>query len=141
MEQEIAAILMTIVRSIVDQSSSSSAPESILHRVHLLRNAIVLRMDWHVVHSPIHVCNHILSLLRGEQMGERRRLMSVVCDLVFSTLIGHNAHFTYFVNLGEDPDPAFWRYIPRGPMDDDNDNNNDEGGGGGGAAAAAAAVH
>jgi hypothetical protein len=115
MEEEIAAILMTFVRSIVDQSSA----ESILHRVHVLRNAIVLRMDWHVVHCPIHVCNHILTLLRREQLGERRRLMSVVCDLVFSTLIGHNAYFTHFVNFSEGPDPAFWRFIPRGPMDDE----------------------
>lgn len=116
MEEEIAAILMTFVRSIVDRSSST---EAVLHRVHVLRNAIVFRMDWQVVHCPIHVCNHLLTLLRQEQQGERRRLMAVVCDLVFSTLIGHNAYFTHFINFGEGPDPAYWRLVPRGPMEDD----------------------
>ncbi len=115
MEEEIAAILMTFVRSIADQSSA----ESILHRVHVLRNAIVLRMDWHILHCPYSVCNGILTLLRREPPGERRRVMAVVCDLVFSTLIGHNAYFTHFLNFSEGPDSAYWRIVPAGPREDD----------------------
>ena len=114
MENEIATILMTFVRSIVEQSSA----ESILHRVHVLRNAIVLRMDWRDLHCPITVSNHLLNLLRRELLGERRRMMAVVCDLVFSTLIGHNAFFSHFVNFPEGPDAAYWNQVPRGPGED-----------------------
>ena len=126
MEDEIAAILMTCVRSIVDQSTTgggttnnNTAAESILNRVLVLRNAIVLRMDWHVLHCPITVSNHILTLLRQEMIGDRRRMMAVVCDLVFSTLIGHNAYFTHFINFSEGPaGVAFWRLPPQGPIPD-----------------------
>ena len=115
MEEEIAAILMTFVRSIVEQASA----ESILHRVHILRNAIVMRMDWQTLHCPIQVCNYMLSLLRRELLGERRRMMAVVCDLVFSTIIGHNAFFTHFINFTDGPGAAYWNMVPRGPADDD----------------------
>ena len=135
MEGEIAAILTTFVRSIVEQSTS----DSILNRVLVLRNAIVLRMDWHVLHCPITVSNHILTLLRQEMTGERRRMMAVVCDLVFSTLLGHNAYFTNFINFSEGPantttaTAAFWRLPPQGPTPDESreeDSSSSSGGGG-----------
>jgi hypothetical protein len=115
MEEEIAAILMTFVRSIVEQASA----ESILHRVHILRNAVVMRMDWQTLHCPIQVSNHILTLLRRELLGERRRMMAVVCDLVFASLIGHNAYFTHFINFSEGPSIAYWNMVPRGPVEED----------------------
>ena len=115
MDEEIATILMTFVRSIVDQSSN----ETMLYRVHVLRNAIIFRMDWHVLHSPVLVCNHILTLLRNEPPTERRRIMAVVCDLVFSTLIGHNAYFTHFVNHSEGPGASYWQIVPQGPGTDE----------------------
>ena len=111
MEEEIARILMTFVRSIVDQSSA----ESVLHRVHVLRNAIVMRMDWHTVHCPLQMCNCILTLLRVEAVGERRRLMAVVCDLVFTALVGHNAYFSHFINFSEGPGVSCLSGAPRGP--------------------------
>jgi len=115
MEEEIASILVTSVRSIVEQSSS----ELILHRVHVLKNAIVFRMDWHSLHCPIAVSQHILTLLRRELAGERRRLMAVVCDLVFASLIGHNTYFTHFVNYSEGPCATFWKLAPQGPVPED----------------------
>jgi hypothetical protein len=115
MEEEIAGILMAFVRSIVEQASS----EAILHRVHILRNAVVLRMDWQILHCPILVSNHLLTLLRRELLGERRRMMAVVCDLVFSSLIGQNAYFTHFINFSEGPGIAHWNTVPRGPVDDE----------------------
>ena len=111
MEEEIAALFMTSVRSIVNQATS----ESILHRVHVFRNAIVLRMDWRDVHCPISVSNHLLTHLRLEALGERRRMMAVVCDLVFGSLIGHNAFFTHFINFSEGPSETYWRMAPQGP--------------------------
>ena len=118
MEDEIATILMTFIRSIVVQSST----ESILHRVHVLRTAIVLRMDWHVLHCPFTVSNHILTQLRREPVGERRRMMAVVCDLVFSTLVRHNAYFTHFVNFSEGP--HFRELMPALPPGPDPDTTN-----------------
>ncbi len=115
MEEEIAAILMTFVRSIVEQAST----ESILHRVHILRNAVVMRMDWQTLHCPIRVSDHLLTLLRRELLGERRRMMAVVCDLVFASLIGHNAFFTHFINFSEGPGIAYGNTVPRGPVDED----------------------
>ena len=101
MEEEIAAILVSFVRSI----SVESSVHSVLNRVHVLRNAIVLRMDWRNVHCPVAVSNHILALLCREDVRERRRRMAVVCDLVFASLIGHDSFFTHFVALSEEEAP------------------------------------
>ena len=104
MEDEIAAILLTVVRSISAEQSAHSA----LNRIHVLRNVIVFRMDWRNVHCPIAVSNHILTLLCRENVRECRCRMAVVCDLVFSSLIGHDSFFTHFVALGMEE-------APRGP--------------------------
>jgi len=111
MEEEIAAILMGTVRSIVFQGSA----EAILQRVHVLRNSIVMRMEWRQLHCPIAVCNHILASLRREMHAERRRMMAVVCDLVFSSLLGHNDFFTHYVDFAEGPGALFDRVAPYGP--------------------------
>lgn len=99
MEEEIAMVLITVVRSIAQRSSVSS----ILNRVHVLRNAIVLRMDWRNGHCPIAVANHMLTLLTQENQLEQKRTMAVVCDLVFSSVIGHDAFFTHFISIEESP--------------------------------------
>ena len=115
MEEEIAAILMATVRSIVLQASA----EAILQRVHVLRNAIVFRMDWRELHCPLAVSNHILALLRREMHAERRRMMAIVCDLVFSSLVGHNAFFTHYINFGDGPDAFHGMVAPNGPVMED----------------------
>ena len=115
MEEEIAAILMATVRSIVLQGST----EAILQRVHVLRNAIVLRMDWRELHCPLAVSNHILTQLRREMHGERRRMMAIVCDLVFSSLVGHNAFFTHYINFSDGPGAFYDRLAPHGPVEED----------------------
>ena len=112
MEEEVASILMSTVRSIVHQASA----EAILQRVHVLRNSIVLRMDWNNVHCPLAVSNHLIDLLRQEPHDERRQMMAVICDLVFSTLVGHNTYFTHYIHGG--PHGAFMAYagaVPYGP--------------------------
>jgi hypothetical protein len=112
MEEEVASILMSTVRSIVHQASA----EAILQRVHVLRNSIVLRMDWNNVHCPLAVSNHLIALLRQEPHDERRQMMAVICDLVFSTLVGHNTYFTHYIHGG--PHGAFMAYagaVPYGP--------------------------
>ena len=115
MEEEIAAILMATVRSIVLQASA----EAILQRVHVLRNAIVFRMDWRELHCPLAVSNHILALLRREMHAERRRMMAIVCDLVFSSLVGHNAFFTHYINFGDGPVAFHEGVVPNGPVMED----------------------
>jgi hypothetical protein len=102
MEKEIAAIFVAFVRSIADEPSVIS----VLNRVHVLRNALVLRMDWRLVHCPAAVSSHILHLLRREGVEQRRRRMAVVCDLAFSSLTENDAFFTHFVAIGEEVAPG-----------------------------------
>ena len=97
MEDEIAAILVNFVRSI----SAGTSTSTVLNRIFVLRNAIVLRMDWRTVHCPHAVANHILVHLARENVAERRRLMAIVCDLVFSSLIGHDSFFTNNIGASE----------------------------------------
>jgi hypothetical protein len=99
MEEEIADVFITVVRSIAQRSTVGS----ILNRVHVLRNAIILRMDWRNSHCPIAVANHMLTLLMQENQLEQRRMMAVVCDLVFSSIIGHDAFFTHFISIEGPP--------------------------------------
>jgi hypothetical protein len=113
MEEEIANIFMASVRSIVDQGSA----RAILQRVLVLRNAIVLRMDWNNVHCPMIVSNHLLSLIRREFCVERRRMMATVCDLVFSTLIGQNSFFTLYFEFSEGPAVVYTEALPGGPVE------------------------
>jgi hypothetical protein len=101
MEKEIASILVSFARSIADDPSASS----VLNRVHVVRNTIVLRMDWRVVHCPAVVSNHILHLLHIEEAEQRRRRMAVVCDLAFSSLTGNESFFTHSVSISEDTAP------------------------------------
>ncbi len=112
MEEEIATLLMGTVRSIVLQGSA----EAILHRVHVLRNSIVMRMEWRQLHCPIAVSNHIRVMLRREMHDERRRMMAVVCNLVFSSLLGQNDFFTHYVNFSAGPMALYDRVAPYGPV-------------------------
>ncbi len=107
MEDEIAAIFVNFVRSI----STGTSVATVLNRTHVFRNSIVLRMAWREVHCPLAVANHMLTQLLQEHVPERRRLMAVVCDLVFSSLIGHDAFFTHFVARSETEEAA-----PVGPF-------------------------
>jgi hypothetical protein len=107
MEDEIAAIFVNFVRSI----SAGTSVTTVLNRIHVLRNSIVLHMDWREIHCPLAVANHMLIHLGRENMPERKRLMAVVCDLVFSSLIGHDSFFTHFVARSEVEDTA-----PYGPF-------------------------
>jgi hypothetical protein len=38
-----------------------------------------------------------------ENQLEQRRMMAVVCDLVFSSIIGHDAFFTHFISIEGPP--------------------------------------
>jgi hypothetical protein len=113
MEEEIANILMMSIRSIVDQGSA----RTILKRVLVLRNAIVLRMDWSNVHCPQLVSNHLLSLIRTEFCAEKRFMMAGVCDLVFSTVNGQNSFFTNYFEFSEVPQGFTNAVMPYGPIE------------------------
>jgi hypothetical protein len=114
MEEEIANILMTSIRSIVDQGSA----RAILKRVLVLRNAFVLRMDWSNVHSPQLVSTHLLSLIRTEFCAEKRLMMAGVCDLVFSTVTGQNSFFTNYFEFSELPQSFTYAVgMPCGPIE------------------------
>jgi hypothetical protein len=114
MEEELANIFMASIRSIVDQGSA----RAILKRVLVLRNAIVLRMDWSNVHCPRLVSTHLLSLIRTEFCAEKRLMMAGVCDLVFSTVNGQNSFFTNYFEFSELP-LSFTEAVgmPHGPIE------------------------
>ena len=88
MEAEIASIFMAFIRSIVVQSSAAT----ILQRAHVFRNTIVLRMDWHNVHCPVALCNHLRVLLSREI--DTGCTMAIACDFIFSSLINQDTFFT-----------------------------------------------
>jgi hypothetical protein len=101
MEDEIAAVFVNFVRSIAVDVSANT----VLSRVHFLRNMVVLRMDWRNAHCPAALANHILVRLNRE--GGSRWMMAIVCDLVFAPLIGHETYFTEFITAAP----------PHGPID------------------------
>ncbi len=98
MEDEIAEIFVNFARSVVVGTNP-------LNRIHVMRNAIVFRMDWRTLHCPFTVANRVVMLLNRE--GACRQSMAVVFDLVFSSLIGNDSFFTQSVAIDEN--------TPRGP--------------------------
>jgi hypothetical protein len=103
MEVEIASIFMAFIRSIVVQSSAAV----VLQRAHVFRNTIVHRMDWHTLHCPVMLCNHLRELLSREI--DTGCTMAIACDFIFASLINQDTFFT-------DRHELVMSDVPAGPM-------------------------